>query len=94
MHALKDEKKHIDNAKKYDAQQDTSWWDEFFSNQQGFIGNWVTSNWTLQIPFMWSIKHSRASQSSLHAPNVNLDSLSIHNKETLRCKIKQVNAYT
>ena len=75
MYALKDEKKHIDNAKKYDAQQGTSWWDEYFSNQQGFIDNCVTSNWTLQTPFMCSIKHSRGSQSSLHAPNVNLDNL-------------------
>ena len=26
MQALQDKQKHIDNAKKYVAQQDTSWW--------------------------------------------------------------------
>ena len=61
MQALKDKRKHINNAKKYVAQQDTSWWNMFLSDQQGNIDNFVTGNWTLQMPFMWSIQHSHGS---------------------------------
>ena len=37
-----EKRKHIEAAKKYVAQQDTSWWDEFFSDQQGIIDNCVS----------------------------------------------------
>ena len=44
IQALQDKRKHIDNAKKYAWQQDTSCWEVFFSDQQeiinrSFIGN-------------------------------------------------------
>ena len=75
MQALKDKKKHIDNVKKYVAQQVTSWWDMFFSAQQGIIDNCVVGNWTLKMPFTLSIQHSCGYQSPLHTPNTNPDSL-------------------
>ena len=75
MQALQGERKHIDNAKKYVGQQDTSWWDLFFSDQQGINDNSFTSNWSLQIPFTWSIQHSPSSQTPPHGPNANLENL-------------------
>ena len=75
MQALQDKRKHIDNAKKYLPQQDTSWWDMFFSDQQEIIHNSFIGNWTLQMPFTWFIQQSRGSQSPLHAAKVNLDIL-------------------
>ena len=33
VQALTEKRKHIQAAKKYAAQQDTSWWDVFFSDQ-------------------------------------------------------------
>ena len=49
VQALTEKRKHIEAAKKYAAQQDTSWWDEFFSDQQGIIDNCVFGdNWSLE----------------------------------------------
>ena len=60
---------------KYVAQQDTSWWDVFFANQQEIIENCVAGNWTLEMPFTWSIQQSLGSQSSYPTPNAIDDSL-------------------
>ena len=75
MQALQDKRKHIDNAKKYVGPQDTSWWDMFFSDQQGIIDNSFTGIWPLQIPFTWSVQHTPNSQTSPRATNVDLDNL-------------------
>ena len=48
-------KKHIDNAKKYVAQEGTSWWDDFFIDQEKIIDNCVAGSWTLEMPFTWSM---------------------------------------
>ena len=51
MQALQDKRKHIDNAKKYVGEQDTSWWDVFFKDQEQIVDNCVLGTWTVQIPF-------------------------------------------
>ena len=86
MQELQDKTKHIENAKKYATQQDMSWWDVFFSDQQGIIDNSFTSNWTLSMSFTWSIQQSRNSQSPLHTPNANLDTL-FHPQQRTRALI-------
>ena len=75
MVALQDKRKHIDHAKKYAGPQDTSWWDIFFSDQQGIIDNSFTGIWPLQRPFTWCIQHTPNSQSPPRAPNPDLDNL-------------------
>ena len=37
LQALEEKRKHIEGTKKCAAQQETSWWDVFFSDQQGII---------------------------------------------------------
>ena len=57
VQALIEKRNHIEAAKKYAAQQDTSWWDEFFSDQQGIINNCVSGdNWSLETQFTWSLQ--------------------------------------
>ena len=57
LQALIEKIKHIEAAKKYAAPQDMSWWDEFFSDQQGFIDNCVSGdNWSLETQFTWSLQ--------------------------------------
>ena len=75
MQALKDKKKHIDNAKKYAGSQDTSWWDMFFTDQEGIIENYFNGIWPLQVPFTWFVQHTPNSQTSPRATNVDLDNL-------------------
>ena len=45
IQALKDKRKHIDNAKKYAAQEDTSWWEDFFIDQENIIDSCVVGSW-------------------------------------------------
>ena len=80
MQALQEKQKHIDNATKYVAQQDTSWWDVFFSNQQEIVDNCILGTWIVQIPFTRCIQHSHDSQTPLPAPNVINDNL-LHPQE-------------
>ena len=48
----------------------------FFIDQQKAINNCVDGNWTLQMPFTWSIKnYCYGSQTPLQAVNVNLHNL-------------------
>ena len=75
MQALKDKRKHIDNAKKYVGPQDTSCWDLFFIDQQGIIDNSFSGVWPLQLPFTWFVHHAPISQSPTRAPNAELDNL-------------------
>ena len=63
MQALQEKGKHIDNAKKYVGPQHTSWWDMFFSDQEGIIDNSFTGIWPLEIPFSWFVLHTPNSQS-------------------------------
>ena len=58
MQALQEKRKHTDKAKKYAGPRDMSWWDTFFSDQEGIIDNSFTGIWPLQIPFSWSVLHS------------------------------------
>ena len=44
MQALQDKRRHIDNAKKYAGEQDTSWWDVFFKDQEQMVDNFVIGN--------------------------------------------------
>ena len=74
LQALTGKRKHIEDAKKYAAQQDTSWWDVFFSEQKGIIDNCVSGdNWMLETQFTRSLQHDRVNKR---------DVWSIHNKET------------
>ena len=59
----------------YVGPQGTSWWDMFFSNQEGIIDNSFTDIWPLQIPFSWSVLHTPNAQSLPRAPTVDLDNL-------------------
>ena len=76
LQALEEKRKHIEAAKKYAAQQETSWWDVFFSDQKGIIDNSVSGdNWTLETPFTWSLQYDRVNntlEQPAHAINDNL----------------------
>ena len=61
--------------KKYAAQEDTSWWDDFFIDQENIIDNCVAGSQALETPFTLSIQQTVGSQMPIQAPNVNLDKL-------------------
>ena len=44
MQDLQDKRKHIDNAQKYAGEQDTSWWDVFFNDQQEIVDNCIAGS--------------------------------------------------
>ena len=74
---------HIEAAKKYAAQQDTSWWDEFFSDQQGIMDNCVSGdNWSLETQFTWLLQLDCVNNTPDQPNNAINDSLVHHNKET------------
>ena len=76
LQALTETRKHIEAAKKYAAQQGTSWWDVFFSDQKGIIDNCVSGdNWTLETPFTWSLQHDCVNKTPEQLENVINDSL-------------------
>ena len=75
MQALQDKRKHIDHAKKYAGEQETSWWDVFFKDQEQIVENCVLGTWTVTIPFTWNFQQCRDSQTSPLAPNAINDSL-------------------
>ena len=76
LQALEEKRKHIEAAKKYAAQQDTSWWDIFFSDQKRIIDNCVIGdNWTLETPFTWSLQHDRVHITPEQTTNAINDSL-------------------
>ena len=76
LQALIEKRKHIEAAKKYAAQQDTSWWDEFFSDQQGIIDNCVSGdNWSLETQFTWSLQLDRVNNTPDQPNNAINDSL-------------------
>ena len=57
------------------AQEDTSWWDDFFLDQENIIDSCVASSWALEMPFTWTIQHSIGSQTLVHACNINVEKL-------------------
>ena len=57
------------------GEQDTSWWDVFFNDQEEIVDNCIVSTLIVQIPFTLSIQHSRDSQTPLLAPNAINDNL-------------------
>jgi hypothetical protein len=76
LQALEEKRKHIGAAKKYAAQQDTSWWDVFYSDQKEIIDNCVSvDNWNLETPFTWSLQHDRVNRSPERLVNAINDSL-------------------
>ena len=82
LQALTEKRKHIEAARKYVAQQDTSWWDVFFSDKKGIIDNYVScDNWTLETQFTWSLQHDHVNNTPDQPNNAINDSL-VHNKET------------
>ena len=76
LQALTEKTKHIEAAKKYPAQQDTSWWDEFLVIKKGIIDNCVSGdNWSLEMQFTWSLQHDRVNNTPDQPNNAINDNL-------------------
>jgi hypothetical protein len=57
-------RKHIENAKKYIGNQDVSWWDFFFLDQQKIIDFCLHDSWPISMPFSWSLGSKNLSEFS------------------------------
>jgi hypothetical protein len=55
IQSLEVKRKHIEYAKRYAGNQDVSWWDLFFVDQQKIIDYCLQGSWPISTPFSWTL---------------------------------------
>jgi hypothetical protein len=69
IQSLQMKRKHIENAKKYAGNQDVSWWDIFFLDQQKIIDFCLHDSWPISMPFSWNLGSKNLSEFSDTLPD-------------------------
>jgi hypothetical protein len=65
IQSLEMKRKHIENAKKYVGNQDASWWDIFFLDQQKICIDFCLHDFlSISMPFLWSLGNKNLSEFS------------------------------